>query len=168
MVKSLKEWISLLCDNNLLCDAYKNKFERSHTKSSIMNLCLDANGISFLCEMSYKGYELPYDVIKREFGRYINGAYVSSHVNEVSHVSYTGSIYCCYKDDIHVNTTCVSLLGCECDVYVDEYDYVRIYIDKNSIIRVHCPKSATCQIVTYGGVSEDVNKFSNVVITKND
>ena len=164
MVQTFKEWIELLVHEGLLCDAYQEKLKHAHSKASIMDVCLDANGISFLCEMEEKGYGIPHEILKRDFWRYFNGKYISQRMKN-GHPTYSGSIYCDDDSDSTLCATCTSFLGCVKNVFVKENDFVRICADKNSILTVYCPKSSRCLIECYGSATIiDANKFNNLTI----
>ena len=66
------EWIKKMVDSGFTCDAYTGKLNSSVSKKDIIDVCLDANGITFLCDMQAKGLPLPYENILREYGVYIN------------------------------------------------------------------------------------------------
>lgn len=143
-----RTWLQKVISTGNLCDVYKEKALDATSKLALMRLCLDANGCSYLCEMQAKGYPLSYETIKREFNAYINGRYVAEYKNERNN-GYTSAIYC-NVDDIKVNTTLTTIMGCKCDVWVGENDFVRLYVDSNSDIVLHIPKSSRC-IIEYWG-----------------
>ena len=143
-----RTWLQKVISTGNLCDFYKEKALDATSKLSLMRLCLDANGCSYLCEMQAKGYPLSYETIKREFGAYINGRYIAEYKNDKGN-GYTSAIYC-NVDDIEVNTTLTTLMGCNCDVWVGQNDFVRLYADSNTSIVLHCPPSSRCIIECWG------------------
>ena len=142
------EWLNTCIKTGNLCDVYKDKALDAKSKLALMRLALDANGSSYLCEMQAKGYPLSYETICNRFRSYINGRYVAEYKNERGN-GYTSAIYC-NVDDIEVNTTLTTIMGCKCDVWVGENDFVRLYVDSNSDIVLHIPKSSRC-IIDYWG-----------------
>ena len=158
------QWLNVLMNKGLVCEQYKSKISGALSKKQIMDIFLDANGIPFLCEMSSNGNALPYEVILSEFKSYINGRYASVHGES----GYTSSVYCCYSDEtsIEIETTQTLFLGCSLNVSVKANDYVRIYLDKGSDIRIHCPESAKCIVEDWGGSVTVIGAVENVRIIK--
>ena len=161
---SFKEWINNIIKEGHLCESYEQKVKSSSTKLSLMRLCLDANGASYLCEMDSLGYQLPYETILKEFGNYINGRYIAAFHNENGN-GYTSTLYCCYTDDskINIETTLTTILGCKSDLYIKENDFVKIYADRNCELTIHCPKSARCIINYWNGAKIVVKDSDNNV-----
>lgn len=160
MCMDFNEWLCKVKSRGLLCGAYSEKVDNAKSKKYIMDLALDANGASYLCEMDSKGYPLPYEVILKFFSSYVNGRYVSEHKNDKGN-GYTSCIYCCYSesDSIEINTTLTTLLGCSANVYIKDNDFCKIYADKNCNLRIHCPITSRC-IVEYW-------KGANIVVLDN-
>jgi hypothetical protein len=67
-----KEWIEDIMQRGLLCKEYTEKVIHAKSKKQIMDIVLDVNGASYLLELSAKGFALPYETIRNEFGAYIN------------------------------------------------------------------------------------------------
>lgn len=154
-----KEWLDRIIDAGLLCGAYQSKTLDAKSKKHLMDIVLDANGLSYLCEMQSKGYALPYETILREFGNYVNGRYVAEYRNEKGN-GYTSTIYCCYaeSDEIHISTTCTTILGCKSKVVVAPYDYVQIYADKECELDIICGTMAKVKIDYWRGAKINVVK----------
>lgn len=144
-------WINKVIESGNLCVEYKEKVDDAKSKLQLMNLCLDSNGSSYLCEMQEKGYPLPYEVINKEFRSYINGRYNAEFKNDKEN-GYTSSIYCCYaEDELLIDTTLTTMLGCNTDVYIRQNDFVKIYADKNCELHISCPDSSRCIVEYWDG-----------------
>lgn len=141
------DWIKKMVEMGFTCDAYTSKLNSSVSKKDIMDICLDANGITFLCDMESKGFPLPYEVILNEYGAYINGRY-KAILN-----GYTSSMYCCYSDDnkVEVDTTQVLFMGCNTTIRIKDNDYVMVFADRNCVINVECGNNAKCIIAYWQG-----------------
>ena len=150
-------WLHKVIETQNLCNEYKDKALHATSKVQLMRLAMDANGASYLCEMQAKGIPLSYDVIINKFGSYINGRYIAEFKNERSN-GYTSSIYCHFSDPnrIDVQTTLCTLLACKSDVYIGDNDFVRLYVDSNCELSIHCPISSRC-IVEYWGDAKIVD-----------
>lgn len=135
-MKSL-EWIHGLMDNGLLCKTYISKVLRACSKKQLYEICSDANGISYLCEMRDKGYALDYKIIKEEYKNYINGAYKPTFGE--GEVKYSTAIYCEYNSPkgITIDTTCTCLLGCKTDIYTTNGMCAQLFVDSNCDITIH-------------------------------
>ena len=140
---TFRNWIDKIIDAGQLCAGYQTKVLDAISKKEVMDIVLDANGVSYLLEMQERGLGLPYETIISEFRPYINGRYVGEFKNEKGN-GYTSKIYCCYSDnkDIVADTTALVLLGCNNTIDIPENAFVKIYADKNCDIEINCPKSA--------------------------
>lgn len=147
-----KEWLDRIIDAGLLCGAYQSKTLDAKSKKHLMDIILDSNGASYLCEMQAKGFELPYETILKEFGKYINGKYIAEYKNDKGN-GYTSSVYCCYSDNngIHIHTTSTTILGCKTNVFIKPFDFVQIYADKKSKLEIHCPDTSRVKIDYWDG-----------------
>lgn len=161
-------WINKVIQSGNLCADYEDKVRDSKSRKQLLDIVLDANGVSYLQEMQAKGMPLPYEIIHKEFGSYINGRYKAEFKNEKGH-GYTSSIYCCYaEDECLIDTTLTTMLGCNTDVYIRENDFVKIYADSNCELHISCPISSRCiveywdgaKIIVHRGVVEKI-KHSN-------
>lgn len=162
------EWITKVIESGLLCEAYTDKVEEAKTKKRLMDIVLDSNGQSYLCEMQAKRMALPYETITTEFKSYINGRY-KAEFSKGDKVFYTSCLYCCYDDSVDVDTTATVLLGCKCDVNIKDWDFVKLYVDTNCDITINCPENARCLVESWGNAKISVNsrKSENVTINKN-
>lgn len=150
-MNNFKKWLALLKENGLLCDEYCDKVDNAKSKLELVRCVLDANGSSFLQEMQAVGFQLPYDVICNIFRSYINGRYKAEFKNEKGN-GYTSSIYCCYaEDELLIDTTLTTMLGCNTDVYIRPNDFVKIYADKNCELHISCPDSSRCIVEYWNG-----------------
>lgn len=170
MCMDFNEWLCKVRDCGLLCETYADKVDEAKSKRQLMNVVLDSNGVSYLCEMDSKGLALPYEVILKSFSSYVNGRYVSEHKNDKGN-GYTSCIYCCYSDSdtIEINTTLTTLLGCSANVYIKDNDFVKIYADKNCDLRIFCPSSSRCIIEYWRGARIEVmDNYDKVELIENE
>ena len=163
-----EDWINNIIGKGLLCKEYTDKLVQAHSKLKIMDIVLDANGVSWLPEMDSKGYPLPYDTILREFKSYINGNYIAEFKNEQGG-GYTSSLYCCYSesDTVDVTSTLAVFLGCSgTKIQVRENSVTHLYIDKNCDVSVFCPDSSHVYIDCWPNANVKVSGNVNNVIIK--
>lgn len=143
---TFKDWIDKVIDSGNLCEEYTDKVHEAKSKKALMDIVLDANGSKFLVEMDEHGISLPYDTIKREFGAYINGRYVSEYTTK-NGGHYNSSIYCCYEEsECLVDTTVATMLGCKTTIVMNDNDYVKIIADKNCELTIKCQDSTRCSV----------------------
>lgn len=155
-----ENWINELYSNGMLCAEYKDKIDIAKSNKQLVDIVMDANGMSFLPEMLSKGIPLSYDLITSRFAPFINGKYTGHIKNDKGH-EYTSAIYCGYIGDIdNASTTLLTLLGCSCVVNISPNAFVHIYVDGNSSVQVNCPDTAKA-IVEYWG-NAGVVSFGNV------
>lgn len=166
--KDFQEWFADIVENGLICEEYKNKIFKRRSKLNIIQTVLDANGVSFLQEMNEKGFGLPYEVIMKQFKSYINGRY-KAEFSKGDRIFYTSRLYCCYQEEVLIDSTVTTLLGCKCDITIEDYDFVKIYLDSNCDVRINCPKNARCLVECWGKSKIEIvnSEYSNVAITQN-
>lgn len=147
-IKKIEDWFALLNEKGLLCENYNSKAMSAHSKKQLMDIVLDANGSSYLQEMSAKGYGLPYEFICSSFASYINGRYVAEYRNEKGN-GYTSCMYCCFGGEkINVDTTLCSVLGYTGRIVIAKNNFAKIYLDKNCDVQIELQDGARC-IVEY-------------------
>lgn len=150
------DWLNKVIDSNILCEGYCEKVKKAKGKKSLMDIVLDANGSTWLCEMDAKGNPLPYEYIESEFGSYINGRY------KADFGKYSSSLYCCYSfDDMIIDTTVTTFLGCTTKVIIQENSIVNIVADKNCDLSIRCPQTSRCIIDCWGNAKIDVLCLNN-------
>lgn len=150
MVRTFEDWIKLIIGAGELCSTYQDKVDSAVSNKKLVDLVMDANGMSFLCEMQSKGMPLPYEVITRRFGCFINGRYIGEHKTEKGR-GYTSAIYCCYEGVVRCDTTLLTLLGCRCDLYVKSNHILQVYADSNTSLNVICPETSKAIVHYWGG-----------------
>lgn len=112
-----------------LCKEYTDKCSAAKSKKQLMDIALDANGISYIANAVAKGY-LSAEYIYNAFNPFINGKYVRDKDG------YTSCLYCSHghEDDIaeiQANTTAmvvINLIG-------------TIVIPENRICEIHLVNS---------------------------
>lgn len=152
------EWLNSVIGAGLLCGNYRDKALNAQSKINLMNIVLDANGASYLCETQSKGFALPYETITKEFKSYINGRYIAEYKNDKGN-GYTSTIYCCYcdSDDVHIKTTSTTFLGCKTTIHIKPYDFVQIYADSNCELKIICPESSRVKLDYWGNAKITFN-----------
>lgn len=165
------DWLNELEERELLCEDYSSRIANAKSKKQLVDLGLDANGISYLCEMQQKGCALPYETILSEFKNFINGNYIFESEPSSDGVTYTCELYCCYHSDDHVDvrTTAVTFLGCVVRLILTPNSVSKIYLDTNSSVEIVCPPSAKSKVYLYGDAKARVVGCSkNVELKKVD
>lgn len=152
----------------LLCGVYTDKVNDAKSKKQLIDICFDANGINFLCEMQEKGMPLPYETICREFAPFINGRYVAEYRNEKGH-GYTSKLYCCYDEpEIVVDTTVCAILGYKGTIVVEKNNYAKIYIDKNCDVKIKLSEYAKANVEYWKGAKVEVlGNYERIKLTEN-
>ena len=161
-ISTFEGWLYCIRESGNLCNEYCDKVDNSLSNKQLVDICLDANGVSFLPQMEAKGTPLPYEVITRRFGSFINGRYTAQHETSKGKY-YTSSIYCCFQGNINAETTLLTLLGCDCSVLVKDNHIIQIYCDKNTELDICCPTTSKA-IVHYWGKEPEYS--GNVELVK--
>lgn len=108
-----------------LCEEYTDKWTSAKSKKQLIDIALDANGLSFVANAVAKGY-LTAEYICEAFAPFNNGKYVRDKDG------YTSAMYCsCGKDgdlaEINATTTAILAIG-----FIGT-----INIPKNRICEIH-------------------------------
>ena len=164
MITTFEQWIERIVSCDYLCASYYDKVNKSVSNKELMDIVTDANGMSFLPQMEAEGTPLPYEVITKRFGSFINGRYIAEHKTEKSR-SYTSCIYCCFQGNINAETTLLTLLGCMATVVVKTNHIIQIYCDKNTELNICCPSTSKA-IVHYWG--KEPGYSGNVELVKEE
>ena len=163
-MNTFEEWVRKIVDADELCASYYKKVSKAMSNKQLIDIAMDSNGISYLCEMQAKGIALPYEVITKRFGSFINGRYISEHKNERGN-GYSSCIYCCFQGHIKAETTLIMLLGCAATVIVKANHIIQIYCDKNTELNICCPSTSKA-IVHYWGKEPEYS--GNVELVKEE
>lgn len=156
MEHTFEKWISDLSSHGLLCAEYMGKVHDAGSNRQLVDIVMDANGMSYLPEMAGKGVPLPYEVITSRFAPFINGRYIGRTVNKNGH-EYTSALYCRYEGVIsNADITLLTLLGCDCKVEVAPNSFIHIYIDSRCKVHVDCPVSSRAIVESWNGAVVDV------------
>jgi len=67
---------------------------------------------------------------------------------------------------VNITTTLTSFLGCKLDVYINPYDYVFLFCDKNCELTIHCPSTSKCKVEYFAGAKIHVEGNSDSVKIK--
>lgn len=163
-----KDWLHEITNAGLLCGSYIDKVNDAKSKKQLIDICFDANGINYLCEMQEKGMPLPYETITKEFASYINGRYVAEYRNEKGN-GYTSTLYCCFSGEkINVDTTLCSVLGYTGRIVVTKNNFAKIYLDKNCDVQIQLQDGAKANVEYWKGAKVEVlGNYERVKLTEN-
>ena len=65
------KWIESVWGN--VCERYRGMLASAVGRRGLIDVMLTAEGAEFMANQSEYGVGVPYDVLRNEFGRYING-----------------------------------------------------------------------------------------------
>lgn len=162
-IDELLKWVSDLYKSDNICLQYYDKIKKAKTKKRIVDIAIDSNGCSFLCDMESKNMLIPYSHITSIFSSFINGNYTSFHGDKER--CYTSAIYCKYDGNINAETTILTLLCCDCSVLVSNNNVIEVYADKNTDLYICCPNTSLA-IVHYWGKEPEYS--GNVELIKEE
>lgn len=139
----ITDYLHRVRNRSLMCDNYAQKVFAAQTKTSLLEIGLDVNGVDFLASMSTFDEQPDYALIEKEFGPYSNGRYVRRG-------KYTSSFYLFRKDGVHIDTNITLFMQCDCEVAVRDYDCVTLFVDSGSSIRLSMGEHSTVKVFRYG------------------
>lgn len=158
-MEKVRDFMESVIDDGLLCEEYEVKYHNAKSKRQVMDIVLDANGMSFLQEMGEKGHKISYDAVVDEYGKYINGNYVRDNDG------YTSEMYCKHEGYIEARCTATVLLGCTATVRFTEPIKYLLYCD-DCDIRIESQKDARVYVQCWGDTKVDTSGNENNVILK--
>lgn len=161
---TFKEWLNIVLDKGLICERYLPAVGAAHSRKQFMDVVLDVNGMTFLCEMRERGYGLPYDVICNEFKAYLNGRYI--HTKSALIRGYTASMYCRIEapSEITINTTLTGIFGCSCSIHVPASTYCQLIVDGSSVVNITVGSGGKCYVDLWRGGEVTFDAADSVVI----
>lgn len=166
---TFEQWVNDISEAGLLCTEYKAKVGMSMSNKQLIDIAMDANGMTYLCKMAGKGHGLPYSVITSRFAPFINGRYVSRHRSKNGR-EYTSAIYCRYDgliDDAKV--TLLTILGSKCTIEVSPYHVIRVYVDSKSDVDIKCPETSEAYVEYWGAPKIGAHGAkNNITLIAND
>lgn len=148
---TFKEWLNIVLDKGLICERYLPAVDTARSRKQFMDVVLDVNGMSFLCDMREKGYGLPYNVMCDEFRAYLNGRYI--HIKNALVRGYTVSMYCRVEapSEITINTTLTGIFCCSCSIHVPANTHCQLIVDGSSVVNITVGDGGKCYVDLWRG-----------------
>lgn len=163
----VKETRKYLLSKNLICDLYRSRVANAGSKSALMDVMSDANGIEFVTDRISRDVQLDYPSVRRYLGNHVNGNHIFEHTEDGE--TYSSEIYCDYRGGVDARTTMLALWGCDVDVHVPENKLMEISCDRYSRCRIDCSRGARVICVYWGEKPQLVSLDGSVkFINKND
>ena len=161
---TFKEWLNIVLYKGLICERYLPAVDAARSRKQFMDVVLDVNGMTFLCDMRERGYGLPYDVMCDEFKAYLNGRYI--HTKSALLRGYTSSMYCRVEapSEITINTTLTGIFGCSCSIHVPANTYCQLIVDGSSVVNITVGDGGKCYVDLWRGGEATFNDPSSVVV----
>lgn len=140
-----------------LCKEYTDKLNRAGSKKAMLDLALDANGLSWTAEAIAKG-ELSVDTIANDFKPFLNGRYI-----RVAN-GYSSALYCDIDSEITITTTCALIVDYKGTIRIDR-PIAELYL-ANSDVTILANKG--CKVNVYLYNSSVVNNDFVVIKEKKE
>lgn len=125
-----------------ICSDYKQKWSRAANKKQALDLALSVQGADFMCRSIKEGWGISAEMLKRDFGNYINGRYVYTDDG------YSSVMYCLYDGEINVDTTLLTLIDCRCKITIPKERICEVYAVGNQKIAID--GEGICTLFCYG------------------
>ena len=114
-----------------LCGKYKNLWDACSSKSELVRLALDGNGIEFMSDSIAFGWGLSRDYLMKEFGEFMNGAY------RCQERGYTSEMYVGAHGVASVSSTLVLVAYCDgLELLVPAHMACKVYVCGGSGVRI--------------------------------
>lgn len=161
---TFKEWLNIVLDKGLICERYLPAVDAARSRKQFMDVVLDVNGMTFLCDMRERGYGLPYDVLCDEFKAYLNGRYIRTKNTHTGW--YAASMYCRVESpsEITINTTLTGIFGCSCSIHVPANTWCQLIVDGSSVVNITVGNGGKCYVDLWRGGEVTFDDSSSVVV----
>ena len=152
-MSEVSKWIEGVWGN--VCEAYRGKLAAAVGRRGLIDVMLTAEGAEFMANQSEFGVGVPYDLLREEFGRYVNGGYVYEDERGYTSECYVGSVY----GVVTLRCTQTMFLGYVGEVHIGEGEFRRIVVDAMSEIRLVMGKGSRVRAyVSKGGYVEKIGE----------
>lgn len=125
-----------------ICEEYISLWDKCKNKKNIIDMACGVKAVDYLLDSIAKGWGLDSSFIENSFDSFINGRYVSAQKG------YSSEMYCRYEGKIIARTTILTLIDCNCEVYIPKNFSCTIYVSKNC--NVVTRGEGKCVCVCYG------------------
>lgn len=126
-----------------ICDEYRKRWGKCHTKKDIMDMALSVRAVDYICSSIALGWgRLSSEAIIEDFGRYVNGSYSRDCGG------YLSEMYCGYSGKIVARKTILTLIHCgKVEVIIPKGYIIQVYVvGEGTNITFSCEKE---QEITY-------------------
>lgn len=141
-----------------LCAEYSAIWDNCKSKVQVMEMCLGAKGMDYLCDAYAKGWGITTDAIHSSFSRFINGQYVYDNG------MYSSAIYCEYKGRIKVSTTALCLVDCNVEIDLSRNTICEVYA--TGYCNIKFVGSGVVVLIAYGKEENVLSEHGPSVIFK--
>lgn len=138
-----------------LCKEYTAKVNNAGSKKQLVDVAMDANGLSWICSSIARGWGLSPEYISQNYAPFLNGRYVFDGNG------YSSTIYC-QNNHVNVNTTAAAIIDCQGTINVKRVCELHI---ANS--RVTITGNARCVVYLYNSTIDNSDSFKGVIIENN-
>lgn len=125
-----------------LCADYARIWDSCGSLKQYMDMALSTKGVDYLCDSIAKGWGISPEHLSDRFSRFINGRYISKQKG------YDSELYCRYEGSIAVRTTVLTLIDCQCNIYLPLKNICEIYVTGKTDIYIK--GSGRCVFICYG------------------
>lgn len=146
----VSKWIESVWGN--VCERYRGMLASAVGRRGLIDVMLTAEGAEFMANQSEWGVGVPYDVLRNEFGRYINGKYVYEDESGYTSECYVGAGF----GVVPLRCTQTMFLGYVGEVHIGEGEFRRIVVDAMSEIRLVMGKGSRVRAYMAKGGYVDV------------
>lgn len=111
-----------------LCETFSQKWAACGSKLQLYKLACDINSLSYMAEMTAKGYGLSAEYLTQEFGQFLNGKCIYDADG------YTSCIYCLPEDlELTIETTAALIIGHDGIVTIPKNRICELYLCQSDV-----------------------------------
>lgn len=132
------------------CKSGAEAFSRCKSRKDVFELIGSPQAADFFLKSVAEGWGPTPEDVENVFRPYLNGG--MTIVNKIEDRKVRAQVWC--KSDIVSITDSVRwliLVGCRGDVHIRDWQVVKIFLDKNCSVRIHCAANSIVYVENYGG-----------------
>lgn len=130
-------------------------FSRCRSRKDIFELVGSPEATDYFLKSIAEGWGPEPEDVEKVFRPYLNGGLTV--VNKIGDRKVRSQVWC-RSDNVSINDAVrwLILVGCRGDVYISDWQVVKIFVDANSSISLHCSPNSIVYVENYGGEIRNV------------
>lgn len=143
------------------CEQGAEAFSRCKSRKDVFELIGRPESVDFFLKSIADGWGPTPEDVENVFRPYLNGG--MTIVNKIDDRKVRSQVWC-KADSVSIpdSVRWLVLVGCRGDVYISDWQVVKIFLDRNCSVRIHCASNSIVFVENYGGEIRGVEGECNI------